>query len=113
MPRSSTLTTIERGILNDVASGLNTIQIGFKQHRSPETIRTHMKNILVKLKARNRAHAVANAYNTGILTCPLPHLPRTQPVPATSLPPRRGPAPTRPRRTDVSAAQAGSPLSRR
>ncbi len=96
MPRSSALSDIERGILEDVALGLSNIQIGLKQHRSPETIRTHMKNIFAKLKARNRAHAVAIAYATGILRCPVPHLPlaqaisrRTFPAPSRPVPKRR------------------------
>jgi DNA-binding CsgD family transcriptional regulator len=101
MLRSSALTAIERGILDDVALGLNNIQIGMKQHRSPETIRTHMKSIFAKLKARNRAQAVANAYNTGILHCPLPHLPLTQAVPTSSSPPPCRPVSTRQRRRDI------------
>ncbi|MGV9367101.1 response regulator transcription factor [Amycolatopsis sp. NPDC003731] len=82
MPKSAELTATEREVLDDVALGLNNIQIGAKQFRSTETIRTHMKNIFAKLKARNRAHAVAIAYNAGILRCPVPHLPQTQPIPA-------------------------------
>ena len=96
MPRTTDLTVTEREVLDDVARGLNNIQIGLKQFRSTETIRTHMKNIFFKLKARNRAHAVAIAYDTGIFHCPLPHLPLTQPIPALTSPPpcRRGAAPT-------------------
>jgi DNA-binding CsgD family transcriptional regulator len=101
MPRSTELTAIEQGILDDVALGLNNIQIGFKQHRSPETIRTHMKNIFAKLKARNRAQAVANAYRTGILQCPTPHVPLTQSVPTSSTPPPCGSVPAHRKRRDV------------
>ncbi len=108
MPRSTELTAIERGILDDVALGLNNIQIGFKQHRSPETVRTHMKAIFAKLKARNRAQAVANAYNSGILQCPTPHVPLTQSVPTSSTPPRCGPVAAHRDRRDVP-----SPPSRR
>jgi DNA-binding CsgD family transcriptional regulator len=110
MPRPAELTAIEREVLDDVARGLNNIQIGVKQFRSTETIRTHMKNIFFKLKARNRAHAVAIAYDTGILHCRLPHLPLTQPIPpltsppscrlvAATTPPQRS-AERRPRRED-------------
>jgi DNA-binding CsgD family transcriptional regulator len=95
MSRSSTLSHIERGVLDDVALGLNTIQIGLRQHRSRETIRTHMKSIFVKLNARNRAHAVATAYATGILQCPAPHLPLAQPIPQRTFPAPCGPDPTR------------------
>jgi DNA-binding CsgD family transcriptional regulator len=96
MTRPTKLTATEREVLDDVARGLNNIQIGLKQFRSTETIRTHMKNIFFKLKARNRAHAVAIAYDTGILDCRLPHLPLTQPIPPRTSPPpcRRGASPT-------------------
>ncbi|MBE8524230.1 helix-turn-helix transcriptional regulator [Amycolatopsis sp. H6(2020)] len=96
MTRPAKLTATEREVLDDVARGLNNIQIGAKQFRSTETIRTHMKNIFAKLKARNRAHAVAIAYDSGILRCRLPHLPLTQPIPPLTSPPscRRGVATT-------------------
>lgn len=95
MPRRTDLTATELEVLRDVARGFNNIQIGLRQFRSTETVRTHMKNIFAKLRARNRAHAVAIAYDTGILQCRLPHLPLTQPIPARASPPpcRRG-APT-------------------
>ncbi|MFJ7212704.1 helix-turn-helix transcriptional regulator [Amycolatopsis sp. NPDC098790] len=87
MSQPATLTATEREVLDDVARGLSNIQIALKQFRSHETIRTHVKNILAKLKARNRAHAVAIAHVTGILRCPLPHLPRTQAIPQRMSPP--------------------------
>lgn len=87
MPRTTALTATELQVLHDVARGLNNIQIGMKQFRSTETIRTHTKNIFAKLKARNRAHAVAIAYDTGILGCRMPHLPLTQAIPRRSSPP--------------------------
>jgi DNA-binding CsgD family transcriptional regulator len=87
VPRATELTAIERDVLCDAARGLNNIQIGAKQFRSPETIRTHMKHIMFKLNARNRAHAVAIAYDTGIFRCRLPHLPKTQAIPRLMSPP--------------------------
>ncbi|GHG30121.1 MULTISPECIES: response regulator transcription factor [Amycolatopsis] len=87
MSQPATLTATEREVLNDVARGLSNIQIALKQFRSHETIRTHVKNILAKLKARNRAHAVAIAHETGILQCPRPHLPTTQAIPRRVSPP--------------------------
>ncbi|MFJ1767993.1 response regulator transcription factor [Amycolatopsis sp. NPDC088138] len=87
MPRATELTAIERDVLRDAARGLNNIQIGAKQFRSPETIRTHMKHIMYKLNARNRAHAVAIAYDAGIFRCSLPHLPTTQTIPRPMSPP--------------------------
>ncbi|WP_410597200.1 helix-turn-helix domain-containing protein [Amycolatopsis sp. lyj-23] len=87
MPQPATLTATEREVLDDVARGLSTIQIALKQFRSHETIRTHVKNILAKLKARNRAHAVAIAHDIGIFRCLLPHLPTTQAIPRRVSPP--------------------------
>lgn len=89
MSQPATLTATEREVLVDVARGLSNIQIALKQFRSHETIRTHVKNILAKLKARNRAHAVAIAYATGIFRCPRPHLPTTQEIPQLVSPPGR------------------------
>jgi DNA-binding CsgD family transcriptional regulator len=96
VPRATELTAIERDVLCDVARGLSNIKIAGKQFRSPETIRTHMKNIFAKLNARNRAHAVAVAYDTGIFHCRLPHLPLTQPISAGISPSscRHGTVPT-------------------
>ncbi|WP_199191233.1 helix-turn-helix domain-containing protein [Amycolatopsis sp. CA-126428] len=87
MSQQAKLTATEREVLDDVARGLSNIQIALKQFRSHETIRTHVKNILAKLKARNRTHAVAIAYDTAILQCPLPHLPTTQAIPRQVSPP--------------------------
>ncbi|MFJ7219417.1 helix-turn-helix transcriptional regulator [Amycolatopsis sp. NPDC098790] len=87
MSQPATLTATEQEVLDDVARGLSNIQIALKEFRSHETIRTHVKNILAKLTARNRAHAVAIAYDTGILRCPLPHLPTTQAIPRRVSPP--------------------------
>ena len=60
------LTTIELDVLEAVARGLQNKQIALQQHRSLETIRTHLANILRKLRARNRTHAVAIAYHVGL-----------------------------------------------
>ncbi len=42
--------------------GTSTEDIAAKFHVSPHTVRTHIKNILRKLDAHTRAHAVAIAY---------------------------------------------------
>ncbi|MGY6658651.1 response regulator transcription factor [Amycolatopsis sp. TRM77291] len=62
MPLSPT----ELEVLQHVARGLGNREIADKTFRSTETIRTHMKSILYKLKASNRTHAVAIAYHVGI-----------------------------------------------
>ena len=60
------LSDVQLQVLQDVARGLSNLEIANRQHRSPETIRSHLKNIYHKLRARNRANAVAIAYHVGI-----------------------------------------------
>lgn len=60
------LTEMEKFVLANAARGLDNQEIADYSFRSVETIRHHIKGILRKLKARNRAHAVAIAYHTGI-----------------------------------------------
>lgn len=60
------LSEVEIEVLQDAARGYETLEIANRQHRSPETIHSHLKNIYRKLRARNRAHAVAIAYHVGI-----------------------------------------------
>jgi DNA-binding NarL/FixJ family response regulator len=86
--RSTTLSSIELEILTDVARGLNNNQIGMKRFRSPETIRSEMKSIFAKLGARNRAHAVAIAYHTGIFHGRAPEPPTPERTTAPPSPPR-------------------------
>lgn len=66
MRRKDTLSPTELEILQNIARGLENREIATKTFRSVETIRTHVKSILFKLKARNRTHAVAIAYHLGI-----------------------------------------------
>jgi DNA-binding CsgD family transcriptional regulator len=62
-PRSDSLSARELTVLEELAMGTSTEEIAVKLHVSPHTIRTHIKNILRKLDARTRAHAVAIAYS--------------------------------------------------
>lgn len=55
-------------VLQLVADGLENQAIAKALFVSVETIRTHVKSILRKLSARDRAHAVAIAFRLGILT---------------------------------------------
>lgn len=64
---SATLTNRELEILALIALGLSNGEIGRLLFLSPETAKTHVRNMLAKLKARNRAHAVALAYQQHIL----------------------------------------------
>jgi DNA-binding NarL/FixJ family response regulator len=59
--RSESLSERELAVLEQIAHGTPTEDVGLKLHVSPHTVRTHIKNILRKLDARTRAHAVAIA----------------------------------------------------
>jgi DNA-binding CsgD family transcriptional regulator len=51
----------ERLVLVELAHGHSTDEIGLVLSVSPHTVRTHVKNLMRKLGARTRAHAVAIA----------------------------------------------------
>ncbi len=57
-------------IIAAVAEGLRNKQIGVRLFLSEETIKSHIRHIIVKLDARNRAHVVALAYQRRILRLP-------------------------------------------
>jgi DNA-binding CsgD family transcriptional regulator len=61
--RSDTLSERELAVLDEIAQGTPTEEVARKLHVSPHTVRTHIKNILRKLDARTRAHAVAIAFS--------------------------------------------------
>lgn len=52
----------EKEVLDCIASGSTTQEIGEKLFISKNTVETHRKNLLYKLKARNTAELVNNAY---------------------------------------------------
>jgi PAS domain S-box-containing protein len=54
-------------VLRLVAVGANASQIAAELSISEATVRTHVKNILARLGAHNRAHAVALAMTQGLL----------------------------------------------
>lgn len=66
-PDDDALTPREREILMLVARGNTGVQIADQLFLSPATVQTHMVNTLVKLKARNRAHGIAIALQSGVL----------------------------------------------
>jgi DNA-binding CsgD family transcriptional regulator len=90
----------EYQVLQLISDGLENQAIAKSLFVSVETIRTHVKSILRKLHARDRAHAVAVAFRLGVLVAhretpandvptaraangengdrPLPHLPHGQ-----------------------------------
>lgn len=55
----STLTPRERDVIRLVAQGANTRQIAGELYLSPATVRTHVRNAMVKTQARTRAQLVA------------------------------------------------------
>ena len=65
--RSSCLSARERDVLARLAAGDSTEQAGDGLAMSPHTVRTHLRNIMRKLDARSRAHAVAIALSDGVI----------------------------------------------
>ncbi len=61
------LTRRQRQILQLYADGHSTAQVAKRLGLSAETVRTHTKAILARLKARDRAHAVAVAIRTSLI----------------------------------------------
>ena len=57
----------EKEVLACIASGLTTHEIGEKLFISKNTVETHRKNLLYKLKARNTAELVNNAYKQKLI----------------------------------------------
>jgi DNA-binding NarL/FixJ family response regulator len=57
----------EQEVLESIASGLTTNEIADKLFISKNTVETHRKNLLYKLKARNTAELVNNAYQKRII----------------------------------------------
>src|SRR3954468_4598836 len=55
----------EREIMHLMAEGLTAEAIGDKISVSVETVRTHVRNVIRKLQARNRVHAIAIALERG------------------------------------------------
>lgn len=65
--RRSVLTKRQREILQLLADGNSTAAVALRLGLSAETVRTHAKAILARLKARDRAHAVAIALRSGLI----------------------------------------------
>lgn len=62
-----TLSEREIGILRGVAAGKSNKLIGIELQISENTVKAHMQNILAKLEANDRTHAVMIALRRGIL----------------------------------------------
>lgn len=64
---AESLSPRERTILRSMSSGRSTKQIAQDLHIAPETVKTHVKGIFVKLAVQTRAHAVSAANALGLL----------------------------------------------
>jgi len=58
-PRMRQLTKRELQVIRHIAEGDTNKQIALKLRLSHQTVRRHVYNLMKKLNARNRAHAVA------------------------------------------------------
>jgi DNA-binding NarL/FixJ family response regulator len=65
--RSAGLSDRERHVLAAIAAGHSLEKIGDALHLSPHTVRTHLRNVMRKLGAQTRAHAVAIALTEGAI----------------------------------------------
>jgi DNA-binding NarL/FixJ family response regulator len=66
LPRAA-LTGREEEVLRLMATGLSNPEIAELLTVSPETAKTHVGNVLTKLGAQNRTHAVVIAYESGLV----------------------------------------------
>ncbi|MGW0552294.1 response regulator [Streptomyces altiplanensis] len=66
LPRAA-LTSREEEVLRLMATGLSNPEIAGSLTVSQETVKTHVGNVLTKLGAQNRTHAVVIAYESGLV----------------------------------------------
>ena len=60
------LSSRERNILERVGQGRSNKEIARELGIAPETVKSHIKNIFIKLGVNRRAHAVSRAQNLGL-----------------------------------------------
>jgi len=64
------LTAREIQVLQAIVNGACNAEIAESLHITPETVKTHVKNILHKLKARDRTQAVVIALRASLVSLP-------------------------------------------
>lgn len=67
-PRRSVLTERELQVLRGMSEGKSNAEIGRDLFVSEDTVKTHARRLFRKLGARDRAHAVASAFRSGLVT---------------------------------------------
>lgn len=65
--RHPRLTAREREVLQLVSGGLSNLEIAEALHIAEGTVKTHIKSILAKLKARDRTHAMVLGMKRGLV----------------------------------------------
>ena len=66
-PLLSLLSMRERDVLQHLGEGKSNAEIGDALCISQETVKSHIKSLLIKLKAKDRTHAVVIAFHEGML----------------------------------------------
>lgn len=64
---SSSLSLRERAVLERIGEGMSNKEIAKDLSITPETVKSHVKNIFVKLVVERRAQAVARALSLGLM----------------------------------------------
>jgi DNA-binding NarL/FixJ family response regulator len=62
------LTEREMQVLRGMADGKSNAEIGRELYLSEDTVKTHARRLFRKLRARDRAHAVASAFRAGLVS---------------------------------------------
>ena len=66
--RTPTISGREREIIQLLAEGLTGDEVAEQLFLSAETVKTHVRNAMAKLEARNRVHAIAIALRDGLIS---------------------------------------------